>query len=74
MPITTLTISLDSEEKSIIAGHAAALGTSVSEFMRRSALERIEDDLDAKAWEAAKAAFDADPVAIPSREIARKYL
>lgn len=46
----------------------------VSEFMRKAALEYIEDELDLKAWEEAKAEFESDPVAISAAEIARKYL
>ena len=42
--------------------------------MRRTALERIEDELDLRAWSEAKAEFDADPVIIPASEIAKRYL
>ena len=41
---------------------------------RRTALERIEDELDLRAWSEAKAEFDADPVIIPASEIAKRYL
>ena len=74
MASTTMTIRLESEEKALISGYAAAFGTSVSEFMRKAALERIEDELDLKAWDAAKAEFDSDPVTISASEIAKKYL
>lgn len=74
MATATMTIRLDQEEKNLISDYAAAFGTSVSEFMRKTALERIEDELDLKAWEEAKAEFDADPVTISAAEIAKKYL
>lgn len=74
MASATMTIRLESEEKNLIADYAAAFGTSVSEFMRRAALERIEDELDLKAWYEAKAEFDADPVTYSAEEIAKKYL
>ncbi len=74
MPSSTMTIRLESEEKSLITSYAAAFDTSVSEFMRRAALERIEDELDLKAWHEAKAEFDADPVTYSASEIAEKYL
>lgn len=61
-------------EKTLIADFAKASRLSVSELMRRCALERIEDELDAEAWETAKAEFDANPVAIPADDIAEKYL
>lgn len=70
----TMTIRLESEEKSLISDYAAAFGTSVSEFMRSAALERIEDELDLRIWEEAKAEFETDPVTVSAAEIARKYL
>ena len=74
MPPTTMTVRLDSAEKSLISDYATAFGTSVSEFVRTTVLERIEDELDLKAWERAKAEFDADPQTISAAQIAEKYL
>ncbi len=74
MASTTMTIRLDSDEKALIADYTAAFGISASEFMRRVALERIEDELDLKVWEEAKAEFDADPQTISAADIAKKYL
>ncbi|WP_261430113.1 type II toxin-antitoxin system RelB family antitoxin [Xiamenia xianingshaonis] len=74
MASATMTIRMESEEKKLISDYAAAFGITVSEFMRTVALEKIEDELDLKAWEAAKAEFDADPVTISAAEIAKKYL
>ena len=71
---TTITIKLEREEKALISDYAAAFGISVSEFIRRVALERIEDELDLQAWEEAKAEFEADPETLSSAEIAKKYL
>lgn len=74
MASTTMTIRLESDEKALISSYAEAFGTSVSEFMRKAAIERIEDELDLKAWEEAKAEFEADPTTISASEIARRYL
>lgn len=74
MASTTMTIRLENDEKALISDFATAFGTSVSDFMRKAALERIEDELDLKAWEEAKAEFDADPVTISAAEAAKKYL
>lgn len=74
MASTTITIRLDGEEKALISDYAAAFGISVSEFIRRVALEHLEDELDLQAWEKAKAEFEADPKTISSAEIAKKYL
>lgn len=74
MTSATMTIRLESEEKTLISDYASAFGISVSEFMRNVALERIEDELDLKVWEEAKAEFEADPVTFSAAEIAKKYL
>ncbi|MDR0350210.1 MAG: DUF1778 domain-containing protein, partial [Coriobacteriales bacterium] len=57
MSSATMTIRLKSEEKDIITSYATVFGQSVSEFMRESALSRIEDELDLRAWDAAKAEY-----------------
>ena len=73
MPSSTMTIRLDQNEKTLIADYAQAFGTSVSEFMRKAALERIEDDIDLKTWYAAKAEFDENPVAHSNDEVMREF-
>ncbi|WP_017179154.1 DUF6290 family protein [Actinomyces timonensis] len=35
--------------------------------------ERIEDEVDLKAWQEARAEYDADPVTVTSDAMARKY-
>jgi hypothetical protein len=47
---------------------------SISEFVRTTALARIEDELDLVAWEDAKREFDDDPTTLTADEIAAKYL
>lgn len=44
----TLTIRLPEEEKRLISDYASAFGISVSELARRSVMERIEDEIDAR--------------------------
>ena len=73
MASATMTVRLDEREKSLIADYAKTFGTTASDFMRRSALERIEDDIDIKAWEAAKAEFDANPVTHSNDEVMREF-
>jgi RHH-type rel operon transcriptional repressor/antitoxin RelB len=74
MMTTTLTLRLDEAEKKLLSDYAKTFGMSVSEFVRRSALERIEDELDLRAWDEAKSEFDADPVTFTPEDIAAKYL
>lgn len=74
MASTTMTIRLDEDEKNLIIDYAKTFGTSASDFLRRSALEKIEDELDLEDWKKAKAEFDFDPETLSASDIARKYL
>ncbi len=74
MASVTVTIRLDGEEKALIRDYAKTFGISLSEFMRKAALERIEDELDLKVWEEAKAEWEADPATFSAAEIVQKYL
>lgn len=72
MASATMTVRMDDSEKALILDYARAFGTTASDFIRRTALERIKDELDLKAWNEAKAEFDADPVITPASKIAKK--
>jgi len=41
-----MTIRIDEDEKALIQSYAALHGVSAAEILRRSALERIEDEFD----------------------------
>lgn len=56
-----VSIRLSKAEDSLIRGYADTHGLSVSEFMRRSALEKIEDELDMKLFEEALEDFSENP-------------
>ena len=73
MSSETLTVRLDGSEKELISKYAEAYGYTISEFMRRSALERIEDELDLEAWESAKAEYDANPVTFSLKEVMEEF-
>ena len=73
MSSETLTVRIDSVEKELIAKYAEVYGQSISEFMRRCALERIEDELDLKAWQTAKAEHDANPVTFSLKEVMEEF-
>lgn len=74
MATTTLTLRLAESEKQALADFARTFGMSVSEFVRTTALARIEDELDLAVWEDAKHEFDADPQTLTANEVAAKYL
>ena len=69
----TVTLRMSDEESRLIKDYAKLHGTTVSEFMRRAALEKIEDDLDIKAAERAYAEYLADPVTYSLDEIEKEF-
>lgn len=69
----TMTVRMDEDEKALISDYARMAGTSASQFMRRCALEKIEDEIDVKAYKKAKAAFDANPVSYSNDEVMREF-
>lgn len=74
MATTTITLRLAESEKQALADYARTFGMSISEFVRTTALARIEDELDLTAWEGAKREFDTDPKTLTADEVASKYL
>jgi uncharacterized protein (DUF1778 family) len=65
---------IDEAQKKLISEYAAIHGKSMAEFMLDSALDVIEDAMDLREWQAAKAEFDKNPVTHSAAEIAAKYL
>lgn len=57
----TISVRLNDEETMLFKQYAAMLGVSVSEMVRQSVLERIEDDYDLTCFEEAMNAYRADP-------------
>lgn len=53
----TISIRLNQAEDDLIRSYAAMHGMSVSEFMRQSALEKIEDEIDLELYREAKEDF-----------------
>ena len=68
----TITIRMSDEDSRLIRDYARLHGTTVSEFMRRAALEKIEDELDIRAAEKAYAEYLADPVTYSHEEIMKE--
>lgn len=69
----TMTVRMDEDEKRAISQWAEFNGMSASEFMRRAALEAIEDEIDLQAYQRALVEFEADPVTYSMAE-AREHL
>lgn len=68
----TMTLRINEDDSRLIKDYARLHGITVSEFMRRAALEKIEDELDLRAAEKAYAEYLADPVTYSMDEIERE--
>ena len=68
---TTFTMRIDESQKGLIFEYAKMHGQSMSEFLIESAMHAIEDQVDLDAWNAAKAAYDKNPVSYSSDEAKR---
>ena len=69
----TITLRMSDEDTRLIKDYARLHGTTVSEFMRKAALERIEDELDIRAAEKAYAEYLANPVTYSHEEIMKEF-
>ena len=69
----TITVRMGDEETRLIKDYARLHGITVSDFMRRAALEKIEDELDIRAAEKAYAEYLADPVTISHEELMKEF-
>ena len=69
----TLTLRINEEDSQLIRDYARLHGITVSEFLRRAALEKIEDELDIRAAEKAYADYLADPVTYSHEEIMKEF-
>ena len=67
----TMTLRISDEDSKLIKDFAKLHGISASEFMRRAALEKIEDELDVRAAEKAYAEYLADPITYSHEEMGR---
>ena len=69
----TVSLRLSDDDTRLIKDYAKLHGVTVSEFMRRAALEKIEDELDIRAAEKAYAEYLADPVTYSLDEIEKEF-
>ena len=69
----TVSLRMSEDDTRLIKDYARLHGISVSEFMRRAALEKIEDELDIRAAEKAYAEYLADPVTYSLDEIEKEF-
>lgn len=67
-----LSVRLNAEETLLFKKYAALNGISVSELIRQSVLERIEDEYDLHVYEAALAEHYKNPATYSLEEVERE--
>ena len=65
----TISLRLNNADSELVKAYAEMQGISVSELLRRSVLERIEDEFDLKAYEEAMAEYKKNPVTYSLEEV-----
>lgn len=65
----TISLRFNENDAQLIKAYASLHGMSVSEFIRTSVLDRIEDEHDLKAYDTAMEEYRKDPVSFSHKEI-----
>ncbi len=68
----TISLRLSPNESELIKAYADMHGITVSELLRKSVLERIEDEHDLKAYEAAIADYRKNPISYSFEDVERE--
>lgn len=68
----TISLRLNDEDTKLIKTYAELNGITVSELVRRSVLERIEDEFDLKSYNEAMEEFKLNPITYSLEEVERE--
>lgn len=67
----TISLRLNDKDSELIRAYASMNGMTVSELVRRTVLERIEDEYDLKTYEKAMEEYSKNPVTFTHAEVRR---
>ncbi len=70
----TISIELNAEDTHFVERWAASKNMSAPDLLRQMLLERIEDEMDLRAYEEARAEYEADPVSYTLDEVEKELL
>lgn len=68
----SISIRLNEQENEMIKTFAKINNMSVSEFIRKAVMERIEDEIDLQDYKNAMAKFEQNPVTYSMQEVAKE--
>lgn len=66
-----ISLSLNEADAALVSKYAEIHGMSVADFFRQSVMERIEDEVDLRAYQKAMREYQANPVAYTHEEVGR---
>ena len=68
----TISIRLNDEDAKLIKSYAKINKTTISEFVRKAVLEKIEDEYDLECYYKAKKEFDENPKTYTLEEVKKE--
>lgn len=72
--IMTISLRLSNEDSQLIKAYAALQGITVSELVRNTVLEKIEDEFDLKMYEKTMAEYKNNPITYSHEEVCRMLM
>lgn len=70
----TISLRMSKEDTELVKKYAAIKGVSVSDLLRRTIMERIEDEYDLKCYKEAMAEYEQDPVTYSLDEVEKEIM
>ena len=68
-----ISLRFNESDTKLIKSYASLYGLTVSEFIRNTVLERIEDEHDLNAYDAAMEEYKKDPVSFSHKEVMQMF-
>lgn len=68
----TISLRLDQNEADLVKSYANMHGVSVSELLRKSVLEKIEDEYDLRIFEQSLAEYNENPVTYSFEDVVKE--
>ena len=70
----TISLRMSKEDTELVKKYAAIKGVSVSDLLRQTIMERIEDEYDLKCYKEAMAEYEQDPVTYSLDEVEKEIM
>ena len=71
--MSTISLRLSNEDTELFRKYAALNGISLSELVRQSVLDRIEDEYDLKAYKNAVDAYHRNPITFSHADVKKMF-